>query len=163
MVSGCEAKKENPPMSYKFFPRYVKEGAKLPLEECFSAVFLMALQGSKMLAIRNDRGWDIPGGHIETGETPKKALVREIKEEGGASFRNEKLFAFIESDAQDRYKDKVMLMYVTKDFELGEFVPSEDAFEREVIEVEEFLRRYHGGVSFWGELILKAREALQTG
>ncbi|WP_353618164.1 NUDIX domain-containing protein [Bacillus sp. 22-7] len=29
-----------------------------------------------------DRGWDIPGGHIEKGESPEHCFKREVMEEG---------------------------------------------------------------------------------
>lgn len=144
-------------MSYQFFITYPDENFILPAQEFLSAVFLIAIEGSGILSIVNERGWDIPGGHIEPGETPSQALIREVREEAGAIFANEKLFAIIESDAEDHYKDKVMLIYATKDFKLGEFIPSEDAFGGEVLEIDEFIKRYKGNVDF-SELIHRAGE-----
>ncbi len=132
-------------MSY--FIKYTDENTVFPKKELLSAVFLVALDGLRILAIQNERGWEIPGGHIEAGETHEEALVREVAEEAGATFSDAKLLAIIESSNQDIYKDKVMLIYATKNFKLGEFTPSEDAFEREVIEIEEFLNRYKEGTS----------------
>jgi 8-oxo-dGTP diphosphatase len=44
--------------------------------------------GQILLVLRDDKPgipypnmWDIPGGHVEKGETPKKCIVREMKEE----------------------------------------------------------------------------------
>ena len=143
-----------------FYTKYIDENTILPQKELLSAVFLIALNGSKILAIKNNRGWDIPGGHIEEDETPGEALVREVQEEAGATFLDAKLFAIIESDNQDKYKDKVMLLYVTKNFFLNEFVPNEDAFGREVIETSEFLDRYKDNFDF-REVISRAQMFLK--
>jgi 8-oxo-dGTP diphosphatase len=143
----------------QFFITYVDEQTILPKKELFSAVFLIAIEGNQILAIENDRGWEIPGGHIEKGETHKEALIREVEEEAGASFSEAKLFSIIYSDNQDKYKDTVMLVYVTKNFKLGEFIPSEDAFHRELINIEEFLKRYKGSFDF-NELISRAQKFL---
>jgi 8-oxo-dGTP diphosphatase len=36
--------------------------------------------------------WDLFGGHVEAGETPEEALVREVKEEVGVELANWEFF-----------------------------------------------------------------------
>ena len=40
-------------------------------------------RNSKVLLILNERGWDLPGGHIRQGENIISALLREVFEETG--------------------------------------------------------------------------------
>ncbi len=52
-----------------------------PIQVCGTA-FAFAFTGDRMLMTRLvTRGWDIPGGHIEPGESPEQAVIRETVEE----------------------------------------------------------------------------------
>jgi 8-oxo-dGTP diphosphatase len=44
--------------------------------------------------------WDVPGGHVEIGETPEECIVREMKEEMGLELDGFRLFCV--RDFQDR-------------------------------------------------------------
>ena len=40
--------------------------------------------GGHVVFVRHpERGWEIPGGHLNSGESPEQALIREVLEETG--------------------------------------------------------------------------------
>jgi 8-oxo-dGTP pyrophosphatase MutT (NUDIX family) len=49
----------------------------------------LVVDGDRILLIstRNGRRWQLPKGHIELGETPEQAAVREVREETGVDGR----------------------------------------------------------------------------
>ena len=55
-----------------------------PRSLCTAVACLALVKGGKELVLaRNYRGWEMPGGHIEAGESVEDALLREALEEGG--------------------------------------------------------------------------------
>lgn len=47
--------------------------------------------------------WDIPGGHVDAGETPYGCIVREMKEEMGIDLAGHRLFARTEFSDRIEY------------------------------------------------------------
>jgi ADP-ribose pyrophosphatase YjhB (NUDIX family) len=60
-----------------------------------TTAFVIALDAAdRMLLSRVDRpgrGWSVPGGHLDAGETPVVAAARELAEEGGLELPPERL------------------------------------------------------------------------
>ncbi|MCA9928119.1 MAG: NUDIX domain-containing protein [Anaerolineales bacterium] len=61
----------------------------LPPVELITAVFGLIFDGNQFLMTNLvERGWDIPGGHTESGESPEQTVRREIFEETHALVRD---------------------------------------------------------------------------
>ena len=136
-------------MSKKYTSRFLENNEEPPLRETVSAVFLVAFQDGKVLSIQNERGWDIPGGHLEGEEDSFTALQREVLEEAGAVVNSAKPYAVLSSATSP----KVMLFFASNSIELVEFVPSEDALARDLLSLEELLSRYYGDKDLLRSLI----------
>lgn len=54
--------------------------SKLPAEK-IQAVCAFCFCGNKFVLVKNGKFWEPVAGHIEKGESPEEALIREIKEE----------------------------------------------------------------------------------
>jgi ADP-ribose pyrophosphatase YjhB (NUDIX family) len=132
--------------------RLIRDASEITADRV-SAVFMIAFDGERMLAIQNERGWDIPGGYLEAGESVEEALRRELIEEGGAHVERQIPFALLGKPTAA----KVMLLYTGWGITLGEFVQKPDALGREVMDVEELIRRYYGDRKMLRRLIEAAR------
>ncbi len=50
--------------------------------------------------------WDLIGGHVEEGETPEEALIREVKEELGITLDEFRFFRMYECRTGDAYPNE---------------------------------------------------------
>lgn len=138
----------------------IPKGAIIKKSEV-SAVFLIGFIGDKIIACKNERGWDIPGGHLEDGEELIDGLRRETEEEAGASFVDAILYAKSSTSNKGKYKDKYMVVFTSNSCKLGDFTPKPDALERGLLDADTLIKRYHGDKDLLRDLIQKAKEFLE--
>ena len=58
-------------------------GSKLPEMAVATTATGLIVHEDKLMLVQTHRGWELPGGHIEEGETINEALMRELHEEAG--------------------------------------------------------------------------------
>ncbi|MFI6981177.1 NUDIX hydrolase [Embleya sp. NPDC050154] len=69
--------------------------ADLPEGYTVTTAFVFALDGLGRTLLtrvaRPGRGWEVPGGHLDPGETPERAAARELAEEAGLRLNADRL------------------------------------------------------------------------
>jgi 8-oxo-dGTP diphosphatase len=77
-----------------------------------AAIILENTKGEFLLALRDNKPgipfpnhWDLIGGHVEEGETPDEALVREVKEELDIDLKEYTFFKMYECLTGDAYEN----------------------------------------------------------
>jgi 8-oxo-dGTP diphosphatase len=77
-----------------------------------AAIILKNDKGEFLLALRDNKPgipfplhWDLIGGHVEEGETPEEALIREVKEELDIDLKEYAFFRKYECLTGDAYEN----------------------------------------------------------
>jgi 8-oxo-dGTP diphosphatase len=85
-----------------------------------AAIILENDKGEFLLALRDNKSWipfpghwDLIGGHVEEGETPEEALVREVKEELDIDIREYSFYKKVECLTGDAYEN-IKYIYTAK-------------------------------------------------
>jgi 8-oxo-dGTP pyrophosphatase MutT (NUDIX family) len=119
----------------------------LPTDFPVTAVTGFAYIDNKIILTKTHRGWELPGGHVEDGETLSEALRREMKEEAGINIKTEKLFGYLRiHNSIDRYSKSTgkkypeysYILYYFTIFEgcLGECI-GDDALESKAFDLSD--------------------------
>ena len=137
----------------------------LPSQELITAVFGLIFDEELFLMTQlNKRGWDIPGGHIEAGELPIDAVIREIFEETATRVKNLQIFAYERFELQgaipESYKYpcpiSYQLFYLGQVMMMEDFSPTNEAHARKLFTPEEV------GRTAWGRRGMILYEAALT-
>lgn len=117
-----------------------------PDQQFVTCSFVLAFDGDKLLLTKlNARGWDIPGGHIEAGETPEEAARRELFEETGAHVNDLDFLGYeiirLLGDEPEGYKypypDSYMVFYCARITSMEDYTENEESAGRELFDPEQ--------------------------
>lgn len=100
-------------------PKKIKKKEKIGLSSC---CFLEEKKNCYIFLKRNANSiwgankWDLPGGKMDQGETPKETLKREIKEETGQTVKDPELLGMVKVKVKKGNKkiNVLKLIYVGK-------------------------------------------------
>lgn len=127
-----------------------------PPDESVSACLVIATTGDNKIAIsRPQRGWGLPGGHREVGETAEQCLRREAIEEAAIELGDLELVGYwatkklFDSEHNRQYPNTAyQLLYIANVTAIHDFQPQLEVLERAFIEAHDMERLHHNFENF---------------
>ena len=118
---------------------------EIPFDRVTSVAVIPFQKNGFMVGVLLERGIDIPGGHVQEGESSIEQVARrEAREEACLELGDIHVVAYIQSDYHGSAPDELTYMVITTAFvtEMKPFVANEESGSREVLEADDFLARY---------------------
>lgn len=112
------------------------------LPEKITAAFAFVMNDeNSLLVMQNERGWDIPGGHMEGDESVVQAAHREVLEEACVEIDEVAPFAVIKN------ANTAMAIFTARPQKINEFIPdpTDPTSNRRFMNATEFTKAYSGG------------------
>lgn len=122
-----------------------------------TSCFVVAITPNGHIAIsRPERGWGLPGGHVEAGESPEDCVRREANEECGITLGKLTVIGgwLAEKVKETEYNAKYpkrayQLMYLAQIGAISDnYTPQYEILERKFIPIEDFPKYHHSFDSY---------------
>lgn len=128
----------------------------LPPDESISACMVLAItEDGQTVVSKPNRGWGLPGGHREAGETAEECLRREAMEEAAVELGELELVGYwvtkkrFDSEHNRQYPSPAyQLLYTASVITVHDFQPALEVSERAFIGLHEMEHLHHDFTSF---------------
>jgi 8-oxo-dGTP pyrophosphatase MutT (NUDIX family) len=143
--------------------RFVPPTTVVPFEAVTAVCVIPFLRSGEVVGIIERRGLDIPGGHVQDGETSIVAVGRrEALEEAAITLGDLNLIGYLASPIKDEVNGTTYIAILTGlTLAVLPFTSRYDANDRRIVNPDRFLADYRGGDSKTMRMLLdRARQVL---
>lgn len=135
------------------FEPFERKPAHLEVTACMA--FSLDEKG-RLLLVRSKRGWGLPGGHLELGESPEDCIRRELAEEASVALGDLNLVGGwvtkkqIQTKDNSKYPDNgVMLLFLSTVSRIDQFAQDFETLERDFVRLEDISMVHDGRSDFY--------------
>ena len=156
------------PMNYNFPIIYWSNKAtkvqfqifnETPAVNQVTACMVCVVKDNSILLSKPQRGWGLPGGHLEHNESPQDCAIREVREETNVEILDLELIGgwkaekIKEIELNKRYPEvSYQLLFFAKPSKINEFIPTEEILERKFVNLDQ-IQKYHHDFDKFSEIL----------